>query len=341
MSKHIITGLDIGTNAIRVVVCEVIRQSPAPKILAMVRVPSRGLRRGYIVNQSEAESAIAEALTEAEKVAKVKIHGVFLGIGGVGLESRQSEGQVAVTRADSEINELDIKRANEQAESNLINISNYRILHTISLAFKLDGKKILGQPEGMKGNKLEVKTLFVCCLNQHINNLIKTVEATGITVEDIIASPLAASFTTLTNNQKAAGAVLANVGAQTTSMVVYEEGLPITVQVLPIGSSDVTNDIALGLRLPLEEAEKLKISLGQSNLATKKKLDEIIEARLSDMFELIETQLKKIGRNELLPAGIIITGGGSNLPDIDKLAKNYLKLPARIAGADGDNNPNT
>lgn len=326
----------MGTNSIRVVVCEVIRNSNSPKILAMVRVPSRGLHRGYIVNQEEAETAIQESILEAERISKVKIRGVFLGIGGIGLESRQGEGQVAVTRADSEINELDINRALELSEANITNVSNFKVIHTIPLVFKLDGKKILGRPEGMKGNKLEVKTLFICVLNQHINNLVKAVESANVSVEDVIASPLAASFQTLSNTQKAAGAVLANVGAQTTSIVVYEEGLPISVQVLPIGSSDVTNDIALGLRLSLEDAEKLKVSLGQSNLSIKKKLDEIIEARLSDMFELIETQLKKIGRNELLPAGIIFTGSGSSLPDIEKLAKNYLKLPARIAGNDTD-----
>lgn len=339
MPRQIITGLDVGTAATRVVVAEVIKQAHFPKIIALVRGQTRGVRRGYIINQEEATASINEAIREAEKTAKVKIKNVFLAVGGIGLESRAGDGQVAVSRADSEIGENDVNRAVELSEANLANFNNYRVIHTVPIGFKLDGKKVLGRPEGMKGNKLEVKTVFVACLNQHLHNLLRAVESARLTVEDIIASPLAASLSTLSNTQKAAGCVLVNIGSQTTAIAVFEEGLPITVQVLPIGSTDVTNDIALGLRVPPEEAERIKLGLDNSNLTTRKKLDEIIEARLSDMFELIESQLKKIGRNGLLPAGVILTGGGSHLADIDKLAKNYLHLPARVFSGDGDNSP--
>jgi cell division protein FtsA len=145
-----------------------------------------------------------------------------------------------------------------------------------------------------------------------------------------MAAPIAAGFVTLTKSQKVAGCVLANIGAETVSIAVFENNIPTSLEVFPIGSTDITNDIALGLKVPLEEAEQIKIGVITGSSYPRKKLEEIIAARLSDIFELIEAHLKKIGRNGLLPAGIIITGGGSGLTSIDTLAKVYLKLPSRI-----------
>ncbi|HYC83124.1 MAG TPA: cell division FtsA domain-containing protein, partial [Candidatus Paceibacterota bacterium] len=213
---------------------------------------------------------------------------------------------------------------------NLPDGQNRYIVHRFPLAFKIDGKKVLGRPEGMKGVKLEARALFVTCSNQHLKDFIQAVEQAGYAVEDVIASPLAASFVTTTRVQKAAGCVLTNIGSQTTSIIVFEENIPISLQVFPVGSTDITNDIALGLKIPLEEAEKIKRGDEQSPIA-KRKLDEIIEARLFDIFEFIELHLKKLGRNGLLPAGIVITGGGSGISNIEDLAKNYFKLPAKIA----------
>ncbi len=329
MPKAIVTGLDVGTSSIRVAVCEAVRGSKAPRVLALTKSESRGLRRGYIINAEEAAQAIRSAIAEAEKVAQTRIKHVFLGLGGVTVESKIGEGQVVVSRADSEITDNDINRVIELSELNLTDNQNGRIIHIIPLYFKLDGKKILGRPEGMRGSKLEVRTLFVTCLNQHLTNLLRAVELAGLTVEDVVASPIAASFLALSNQQKAAGVVLANIGSQTTSIAVFEEGIPVSLSILPIGSLDITNDIALGLRVPLDEAERIKI--GSENVVTlKKKLDEIIEARLSDMFELIEGHLKKIGRSGLLPAGLVLSGGGAALPNLDRLAKEELKLPARV-----------
>ncbi|HEY4524349.1 MAG TPA: cell division FtsA domain-containing protein, partial [Candidatus Paceibacterota bacterium] len=179
------------------------------------------------------------------------------------------------------------------------------------------------------GNKLEARVLFVVYLEQHLDNLLRAIEDAGLTVEDIVASPIAGSLPTLTTQQKNVGCILTNLGSQTTAIIVYEDGLPLSLQILPLGSMDITNDIALGLRVPLDEAERLKLS-SENMLNFKKKLDEIIEARLSDMFELIESHLKKIGRNGLLPAGIFITGGGSQIANIEKLAKDALRLPAKV-----------
>jgi len=329
MAKMIVVGLDIGTSAIRLVVGETFQEDKPPQILAQVKKESRGLRRGYIVNFEETLNNLKSALREAERQAKTRIKSAVLGIGGITLEAKNGEGQVAVSRADLEITENEIQRVIEASESNLTNFQNRSIIHTIPLSFKLDGQPVPGQPLGMTGNKLEVKTLFIHCLTQHLNDLVRVTNQVGLIVEDVVASPLAASIPTLTVTQKMAGCVLVNIGSQTTSLVVFENDVPISLQILPLGSNDVTNDIAIGLRIPLEEAEAIKLS-GNETSTLRKKLDEIIEARLSDIFELIESHLKKIGRSGLLPAGAVIVGGGSNIPNLEKLAKHALRLPVKV-----------
>ena len=287
------------------------------------------MRRGYVINVDEAAEAIKQAVKEAERAAGVKIKRVFVGLGGVTLESKIGESQIIVSRADTEITDNDVNRALELAEANVTDLHNRRLIHTIPIWHKLDGEKILGRPDGMHGNKLETRVLFIVCLDQHLQNLIRAIELAGLAIEDVVASPIAASLPTLSNQQKNVGCVLTNIGSQTTALVVFEDGIPFSLQILPIGSMDITNDIALGLRVPLDEAERLKIG-SENVLSFKKKLDEIIEARLSDMFELIEAHLKKIGRNGLLPAGILLTGGGSQIVNIEKLAKEALRLPAKV-----------
>jgi cell division protein FtsA len=182
----------------------------------------------------------------------------------------------------------------------------------------------------MHGNKFEIKTLYITCLEQHLNDLIEAVEEAGVSVQDVMASPIASSLVTLTKSQKIAGCVLTNIGAETVSIAVFENNIPVSLEVFPIGSTDITNDIALGLKVPLEEAEQIKIGAITGASYPRKKLEEIISARLSDIFELIEAHLKKIGRNGLLPAGIILTGGGAGLGNIEEMAKSSLHLPARI-----------
>jgi cell division protein FtsA len=178
--------------------------------------------------------------------------------------------------------------------------------------------------------KLEVKTLFITCLDHHLNDLIEAAAEAGVEAEDVVAAPIAASLVTLTKTQKIAGCVLANIGSETVSIAVFENDIPISLEVFPFGSNDITNDIALGLRVPLEEAEEIKKGSIVGVNYPRRKLEEIISARLSDIFELIEAHLKKIGRSGLLPAGIVITGGGSAIETIGELAKSALRLPSKI-----------
>jgi cell division protein FtsA len=182
----------------------------------------------------------------------------------------------------------------------------------------------------MKGVKLEAKTLFVTALEQHLNDMIQAIEESGIEVLDVMAAPLAASLVTLTRPQKIAGVVLANIGAETVSIVVFENNIPISLQVFPLGSTDITNDIALGFKISLTDAEALKTGVAEAP-HSRKQFEEIISARISDILELIEAHLKKLGKNGLLPAGIVLTGGGSSIASIEEMAQTTLKLPSRIA----------
>jgi cell division protein FtsA len=330
VAKKIITGIDVGTSSVRVVVCEQVRGEDAPHVLAMVSKKSRGLRHGYVVNFDETLNTIREAIIEAEKKSETKINYAILAIGGVGLDSATSHGSVAISRADLEVSDFDVKRAVEACETNLKKTVNKHILQSIPVEFKIDGKKILGRPSGIKGEMLEVKTLFITCVEQHLNDLVAAVEAAGVSVEEVVASPIASSFVTLNHIQKTAGCILVDIGAETVSLAVFEEGVPISLRVFSIGATDITNDIALGLKISIEEAEDLKVT-NMSGSFSKRKLDEIIAARLSDIFDLIGAHLKKIGKNELLPAGVIMIGGGSNTSIIGPMAKEILNLPVRIA----------
>jgi cell division protein FtsA len=342
MAKNIAVGIDIGTYQIKIVVVENIRENGRDnfKIIGTGFAESKGLRHGYIINSGDTKRSLEIAIAEAEKMANVKIKRAFLSIGGIGVGSTISHGSIIIPRADSEITEIDVKNVLSVAESEIpTNISiNKKIIHTIPISYKIDGKIVLGRPIGMKGIKFEVKALFVTCLEHHLNDLIDTVEDLGVEVVNIMASPLAGSMVALSKTQKIAGCILANIGSETVSFVVFENNMPISLEVFPIGGTDITNDIALGLKIPLDEAEKIKINTGTENDYPKKRLEEIILARLSDIFDLIESHLKKLGRSGLLPAGIILTGGTSGVSTIEDLARATLKLPSKLGTVDFNTN---
>jgi cell division protein FtsA len=328
--NKIVTGIDIGSSSIRIVVSEIIKGENLPHILSMTSHKSHGLRHGYIVDIVEATESLRQAIKEAESSSGKKISEAYLAIGGISLESVIGEGSIAVSKADQEIGDLDMKRLMEMCETNLKKITNRQIIQAIPLQYKLDGRKILGRPNGMKGEILEVKTLFITCLEQHLNDFISIVEKSGIIIENIIPSPIAASYAVLSKVQKTAGCILTDIGAETVTIAVFEEGIPTSIKVFSIGSTDITNDIALGLKITIEEAEDFKLTRDNKSY-NRRKLEEIIGARLSDIFDLIESHLKKMGRNSLLPAGIVLIGGGSNLYLVEPMAREYLDLPAKIA----------
>lgn len=341
MTKDTTVGIDIGTHHVKVVISQVARGvHHLPKIIGTGSAESRGMRHGYVLSSADTTRSIRAAIGQAEKVAGVKIERAYLAVGGIGLEEIRSRGETVVSRADQEVTDLDLEKALEDGEAKIAQkIVNKKIIHVIPIRYRLDGGEVLGRPIGLRGNKLEVDILFITCFEQHLGELIGAVEELGIEVDDVMASPLAASLVTLTKAQKIAGCVLANIGSETVAIAVFENNVPISVKVFPIGSTDVTNDIALGLKISLEEAEQIKLGAITGTTFSKKKLDEIISARLSDIFELIEAHLKKLGKNGLLPAGIILTGGGTGIATIETLARATLKLPSKVASLETSGEP--
>jgi cell division protein FtsA len=328
-----ICGIDIGTHTTRVVVTGLSKDSNSPELLATGQSATEGMRLGYITNTDQVASSIKQALSQAEKVLGSKIRKAFISIGGISLNSVVSTGSVIISRADQEITQLDITKALADSEENL-EIINRKIIHIIPLGYKLDGKDLHARPEGMKGIKLEVKTLFITCLKQNIEDHITALGLAGIEVLDVIAAPIAGSMILLSAKQKAAGCALIDIGAETVSIAVFENNLLMSLQVFSIGSMDITKDVALGFKIALEEAESIKLGSVIGGDYPKKKVDEIIEARLSDIFELVGNHLKRLRRSELLPAGVVITGGGSHINHIEEIAKSQLKLPARTGPVD-------
>ena len=336
MKRRIATGIDIGTYQVKMVVVEELsdRRTGARqlRILSTGLAESKGLRHGYIVNKEEVSASILKAKQEAESVARVPLRTGFLAVGGISLDEARATGSTIISRADQEITALDIEKAGKVArEAAAPGFLNRHVLHSIPLEYRIDGAKVLGDPLGMKGVRLEVDYLFVTCLSQHESALSQAVEDADIEVIDQMASPLAGSYVLLEGDQKMKGCVLANIGAETVSIVVYDEGIPVSVKVFPIGSSHITDDIALGLRISLEEAERVKIGRLSGAMYPRKKVDTLIESRLMDMFALIDKHLKSLGRRGPLPAGIIISGGGAGVGSISDIARGSLKLPARLA----------
>ena len=333
MARSIAVGIDVGTYQVRVLVAESHDRTAQPRVLGIGFAESKGLHHGYIINPTDAVKSIQTAIKQAERSSGITIKKASLGISGVGLSAITSVGTAVISRADFEITDLDIKKAIDASQTEIpeTTLINRKILHTIPVQFRIDGKVVLGRPSAWKGNKLEAKTLFITCLEQHTDDLIEAIESLGVEVENVVAAPLAASLVSLTKPQKIAGVVLANIGAETVSIAVFENNDPISLEVFPLGSTDITNDIALGLKIPLEEAETIKLGNAPAGNYSKRKLEEIVQARLSDIFELIDAHLKKINRNGLLPAGIVLTGGGANLGGIGEFARYSLELPSRLS----------
>jgi len=228
---------------------------------------------------------------------------------------------------DREI-EKALRESEKRASSKL---TNRTIVHTIPLEYRVDGAKVFGKPQGLQGTKLSIDCLLITMLTHHHDELLEAVEGAGVEVEGTMAGPLAASFATLSKAQKTAGVVLVNVGADTLSTIIFDEDIPVSVKIFPIGSSGITNAIALSLQIPLMEAEQMKRGAVTGSDVPPKKMQAIVISRAREMFTHVNTHLKTLGRAHLLPAGVAITGGGSGLLDIAEIARTTLKLPAQIS----------
>lgn len=350
MARNIITALDIGTSTVTTVIAKK-QKDESLQILGIGVSPSFGVRRGVVVDLEDVTSAIRRSLQEASRAAGVSPRSIHLAIGGSHLSVLSSRGVVAVSRADGEISDEDVRRAIAAAETFIPKNPNKEILHIIPRDFKVDNESGIKDPIGMNGVRLEVDTLVVECSSHFLKNIFKCIEAAGVGISDYVFSAIAAAESVLSKRQKELGVMLLDIGGGTANFVVYEEGVPIHAGVLPFGGNHITNDIAIGFRtavdiaeeiklkhgscLPMELAKKEVIKLsdfisGEEGNYSKRELAEIIEARLCDIFELVQKELKKIDRVALLPAGIVLIGGSARIPGIIELIKRELKLPAEI-----------
>ena len=332
VTKKIVVGIDIGSQMTRVIVAEEsAKLGLPPKILGIGYSESAGMHHGYVISPREASDSVVSAIRMAEKSTGMEIKRAYIALGGISLTSEITGGAVGITRADGEVTDEDIKNVLIIAEQTFGSTKkNRRVLHTIPLKFRLDGAEVLGNPVGMRGSRLETRVVFVTVQEHHFNDLVSVITDAGVDIIDVVAAPIAESLATLSKKQRMVGCGLLNIGSETVSLAVFDNDLPVSVETFSIGSNDITNDIALGLRVSLEEAERVKTGNSESGQYPKKKVEEIVDARLSDIFELVQNHLKTIKRDGLLPAGIIITGGGGMLAHIDEFSKSALKLPSAV-----------
>lgn len=342
-------ALDIGSSYIRSIVSELIPNLPL-QVIAVNTTEVHGIRKGQIFDYEDAVECIGENLNEIEKKIGEKPGSFITSIGGSHIQSITSRGVVAVSRADGEISEEDVSRVIKAAEAISLP-KNKELLHIIPKEFVVDKETGIKDPRGMYGVRLEVECEVIFGSTSAINNLIKAIEETGNNVEELVFSTLAAAEAVLSKRQKEIGVLLLDIGGSSTSLCVFEEGNIFATSILPIGASHITNDIAIAFQLPIDLAEKLKLKYGiassqeysrkeEINLKdfgeekdrriSRKKLIEVIEARNNEILDLTNKELKKIGRERLLPGGVVIVGGGAKMPGMEELVKKELHLPCQI-----------
>lgn len=347
--NNIITGLDIGTGSIKILVVERSSKESEFEVLAQINKSSIGVRKGAVVKPKELSEEISALIEEAQNSSGKEIHSVFLSINGSHINIIPSHGVIAVSRADQEISQEDINRVIENSRTISLP-SNREIVDVFPKDFVVDGEKGIKEVLGMKGTRLEVDVLLLSVLLPYLQNSTKAASGADLQIDGIQYSSIAAAEAVLSSQQKELGVAVVDIGTETTGLAVFEEERLIHAAVFPIGSINITKDIAIALRCDINLAEKIKkefgscakggrvegklmkskIKVSDSLTFSKKILTGVIEARVSEIFDQIDKELKKISRQRLLPAGIVLVGGGSKLSGIKELAKKELKLPCRI-----------
>ena len=349
--QDIITGIDIGSTAIRVAVGKIDENSSENiKIIGAVEVASDGVSKGVVNSIEDTVSSISKALEKAERLIGVPIDDSWVGITGKEIMNKESKGVIAVAKSDGEISRDDVERAVDAART-VAPPLNYEMLHIIPRRYSVDGQSDIKDPVGMTGVRLEVETQIIHGLTTHLNNASKATYRTGLDINDLVLSILAAGDVVTTEKQKDLGTVVVNIGGSVTSLVVYENGDIIHTATIPIGSEHITNDLAIGLRTSIDIAERVKINYGycvadqvqddekidlstvgaeDAEMIPRKYIANIIQARVEEIMKKIDEELQSVQRSGLLPAGAVFTGGGSKLAGLTDLARDSLRLPASL-----------
>ncbi|MDR0955743.1 MAG: cell division protein FtsA [Candidatus Nomurabacteria bacterium] len=341
-------GLDVGTGTVRAVVACGEDGAPAT-IVGVGEQPNFGMRKGTIVNLDKTAEAVDRALEAAERMSGYHIDNATVSINGSHIVGLSSQGVIAVGASGHEIGADDLRRVEEAAT--VVRLpANREILDVTPRSYTLDSQDNIKDPFGMTGVRLEVDAYMITALAPHVKNLDKVLEMTELPARNIIVSGVAAAKAVLTDQQRENGVVLIDIGASTTNVAVFEEGDLIHLAILPVGGNNVTNDLAIGLKTDLDVAEKVKLEHSYAASGQREKdsmvkvkiggavlefdthlIDDIVEARLGEIFDLVNGELKKCKRLAKLPGGAVLTGGGAKLRGITDLARDNLQLAARVA----------
>lgn len=354
-SEEIYIGLDIGSTKVCCIVGLAEEGAQALSVIGVGTAPTNGMRKGVVVDVEETVSSITAAVDEAERISGVAIDRATVSIDGAHVSSMNSKGVIAVGRADQEITVEDLHRAEEAATA--VHLPpNREILQVFPRSYTVDDQHNIKDPVGMNGVRLEVETHIITGATPAIKNLHRSIYQAGINIEGQILVPLAAARAVLSKRQKELGVALVDIGGGTTGVAVYEEGDVLYSSVLPVGSGHVTNDLAIGLRTSVDIAEKIKLKYVNAHpgkisaneklrieelegeddqVVSRKELARIAGARLEEIFLMVKDELQKVGKEGMLPAGVVLTGGGAKLPGIDEFARQTLQLPVEIGKPEG------
>ncbi len=347
-AKNLIVGLDIGTSKIVAIVAEVKPESGTFEVIATAQQPSRGMKKGVVVNIESTVNAIQRTLEEAELLANCKIREVYTGIAGSHIKSFNSHGMHAIK--DREVSQQDVDRVIETAKA--VNIpTDQQILHVLNQEFVIDGQEDVREPIGMSGVRLEVKVHIVTGAVSAAQNILKCVRRCGLEVRDLILQPLASAMAVLSDDEKDLGVVLVDIGGGTTDIAVFTEGAIRHTAVIPIAGDQITNDIAMALRTPTKDAEEIKrlhgCALRQladpgemievpgvgergTRQMSRQTLAEVIEPRVEELYSLVQSELRRSGYEELLSSGIVLTGGSSMMQGMVELGEEIFHMPVRV-----------
>jgi cell division protein FtsA len=352
--ETVLVGIDAGTTKVTTLIGEVGRTDDV-SIIGYGISPSVGMKKGMVANIDQTVNSVAASLEKAERLSGYKISSAFVAVGGSHITSQNSRGVVAVSGHKREVSREDVARATEAAKA-IQTPSNREMLHVIPRGYIVDGQEGIKDPLGMSAVRLEVETHIVFGAATSIQNLSKCIANANVQIDELVVGSLAAGEATLTDTEKELGVLVADIGGGTTDIAIFTDGAAYHSAVLPVGAINVTNDVAIGLRTSLNLAEEIKIKHGTANLSEvqpeellnvavlgdgggqtiqRRKLCEIIEARMSEIYSLIAEEVKRSGHGGMLPAGVVLTGGGARIGGAAELAREVFQMPVRVGSPQG------
>jgi cell division protein FtsA len=346
MKKRTITAIDVGTTKVATIIAEVDPDTNV-RVIGVGVTPSTGLHKGLVVNINDAKEAIRTSIRKAEQASRFRVESAYVGVTGRHVTSLNNKGVVAITRNDRQVRSDDLKRVLQSARS-ISMPQDRKLLHVIPRGYAVDGQPGVKNPVGMHGFRLDVETHIITAASTSVQNLLKCIRGIGVDIDDLILEPLASSEAVLTDEEKDVGVMLADIGGGTTDIAVFREGSIWHTSVLPVAGYQITRDVSIGLGLPFDVAEEMKKRYGTVMPVYESKAEmeqtisqdghgvsyqdlcDIIRARVEEIVKLILLELPRAEYEALIPAGLVITGGGANLPGIESLAQDILHLPVRV-----------